>query len=39
MTLQRLAALEATIVGVGHGDPITEGARDTLAELASKPVP
>ena len=25
VSLQRLAALEATIVGVGHGDPITTG--------------
>ena len=24
VTLQRLAALEPTIVGVGHGDPITQ---------------
>jgi glyoxylase-like metal-dependent hydrolase (beta-lactamase superfamily II) len=39
VTLQRLAALGATIVGVGHGDPITHGARDVLDELASKPVP
>jgi glyoxylase-like metal-dependent hydrolase (beta-lactamase superfamily II) len=39
VTLQRLAALEATVVGVGHGEPITGGAIDTLHELASKPVP
>jgi glyoxylase-like metal-dependent hydrolase (beta-lactamase superfamily II) len=38
-TLQRLAALEPGIVGVGHGDPITAGANDTLHELASRPVP
>jgi glyoxylase-like metal-dependent hydrolase (beta-lactamase superfamily II) len=38
-TLQRLASLEATVVGVGHGEPITDGAVDTLHELASKPVP
>ena len=38
-TLQRLAALDATIVGVGHGDPITQGAQDTVHELASRPVP
>jgi glyoxylase-like metal-dependent hydrolase (beta-lactamase superfamily II) len=38
-TLQRLAALEATIVGVGHGDPITQGAQDKVHELASRPVP
>lgn len=38
-TLQRLAALDAAIVGVGHGDPITEGATDKVHELASRPVP
>lgn len=38
-TLQRLAALDAAIVGVGHGDPITEGAADKVHELASRPVP
>ena len=38
-TLQRLAALDAAIVGVGHGDPITEGAQDKVHELASRPVP
>jgi glyoxylase-like metal-dependent hydrolase (beta-lactamase superfamily II) len=38
-TLQRLAALDATIVGVGHGDPITAGAADKVHELASRPVP
>lgn len=38
-TLQRLAALDATIVGVGHGDPITVGAADRVHELASRPVP
>jgi glyoxylase-like metal-dependent hydrolase (beta-lactamase superfamily II) len=38
-TLQRLAALDAAIVGVGHGDPITEGAPDKVQELASRPVP
>ena len=38
-TLQRLARLEATIVGVGHGEPITRGAGDALSEVASKPVP
>jgi glyoxylase-like metal-dependent hydrolase (beta-lactamase superfamily II) len=37
-TLQRLAALEAALVGVGHGDPITIGASDKLHELASRPV-
>jgi glyoxylase-like metal-dependent hydrolase (beta-lactamase superfamily II) len=38
-TLQRLAALDATIVGVGHGDPITAGAADKVHDLASRPVP
>ena len=38
-TLQRLAALDAVLVGVGHGDPITEGAQDKVHELASRPVP
>jgi glyoxylase-like metal-dependent hydrolase (beta-lactamase superfamily II) len=38
-TLQRLAALDAAIVGVGHGDPITDGAPDKVHELASRPVP
>ena len=38
-TLQRLAGLEATIVGVGHGDPLTRGAQEALHELAEKPVP
>ena len=39
VTLQRLAALEAQIVGVGHGDPIVDGAEDALHHLASRPVP
>jgi glyoxylase-like metal-dependent hydrolase (beta-lactamase superfamily II) len=38
-TLQRLAALEPSIVGVGHGDPITKGGDEVLHELASRPVP
>jgi glyoxylase-like metal-dependent hydrolase (beta-lactamase superfamily II) len=38
-TLQRLAALDASIVGVGHGDPITQGAADKIHLLASRPVP
>ena len=38
-TLQRLAALDAVVVGVGHGDPITDGAPDKVHELASRPVP
>jgi glyoxylase-like metal-dependent hydrolase (beta-lactamase superfamily II) len=39
VTLQRLAALEPAIVGVGHGDPIPAGADEVLHELASRPVP
>jgi hypothetical protein len=39
VTLRRLAALDATVVGVGHGEPIVDGAADTLHELASRPVP
>jgi glyoxylase-like metal-dependent hydrolase (beta-lactamase superfamily II) len=38
-TLQRLAGLDATIIGVGHGDPITQGAPEKLHRLASHPVP
>ena len=33
-TLRRLAALDAEIVGVGHGDPITEGAADKVHAVA-----
>ena len=33
-TLRRLASLEAEIIGVGHGDPITERAADDLHQLA-----
>ena len=39
LTLQRLAALEATILGVGHGEPIETGAAETMHKLASRPVP
>ncbi|HTZ05785.1 MAG TPA: MBL fold metallo-hydrolase [Gaiellaceae bacterium] len=39
VTLKRLAALEPAIVGVGHGDPITTGASDTVHELAARPIP
>jgi glyoxylase-like metal-dependent hydrolase (beta-lactamase superfamily II) len=39
LTLQRLAALEATIVGVGHGEPLVHGAVDAVHELAARPVP
>jgi glyoxylase-like metal-dependent hydrolase (beta-lactamase superfamily II) len=38
-TLQRLAHLEPSIVGVGHGDPITQQATDKVHQLASRPVP
>jgi glyoxylase-like metal-dependent hydrolase (beta-lactamase superfamily II) len=38
-TLQRLAALEPALLGVGHGDSIVRGAAETLHELASRPVP
>jgi glyoxylase-like metal-dependent hydrolase (beta-lactamase superfamily II) len=33
-TLGRIAALDATIVGVGHGDPITTEAADRVRQLA-----
>jgi glyoxylase-like metal-dependent hydrolase (beta-lactamase superfamily II) len=39
LTLQRLAAFEAEIVGVGHGNPIIQRAAETLHTLASQPVP
>jgi glyoxylase-like metal-dependent hydrolase (beta-lactamase superfamily II) len=39
VTLQRLATLEPTMLGVGHGDPIESGGEDVLHELASRPVP
>jgi glyoxylase-like metal-dependent hydrolase (beta-lactamase superfamily II) len=39
LTLRRLAALEATIIGVGHGEPILERAAETMHTLASRPVP
>ena len=38
-TLRRLAALDATILGVGHGEPILQGAAETMHTLASQPVP
>jgi glyoxylase-like metal-dependent hydrolase (beta-lactamase superfamily II) len=34
-TLQRFAELDAEIVGVGHGDPITTGAPDKVHGLAA----
>lgn len=33
-TLTRIAALEAAIVGVGHGEPITDDATDKVGQLA-----
>jgi hypothetical protein len=39
LTLQRLAALDAGIVAVGHGDAVTEGAADAVHRLATQPVP
>ena len=33
-SLRRMAALDAAIVGVGHGDPITDGAADKVHGLA-----
>lgn len=33
-SIRRLAALEAAIVGVGHGDPISAGAADRVHSLA-----
>lgn len=33
-SIRRLAALEAAIVGVGHGDPVTAGAADRVHGLA-----
>jgi glyoxylase-like metal-dependent hydrolase (beta-lactamase superfamily II) len=35
-TMQRLAALDAQIVGVGHGDPLTKNAADVVHELAGR---
>jgi glyoxylase-like metal-dependent hydrolase (beta-lactamase superfamily II) len=37
-SLRRLAALDAQIVGVGHGDPITVGAADAVHRLAESPL-
>jgi glyoxylase-like metal-dependent hydrolase (beta-lactamase superfamily II) len=34
-SLRRMAALEARIVAVGHGEPITDGAADTVHALAA----
>jgi glyoxylase-like metal-dependent hydrolase (beta-lactamase superfamily II) len=34
-SLRRMAALDADIVGVGHGEPITQNAADTVHMLAA----
>ena len=34
-SIRRLAELDAAIVGVGHGDPVTDGAADKVHGLAS----
>jgi glyoxylase-like metal-dependent hydrolase (beta-lactamase superfamily II) len=39
LTLQRLAALDADIIAVGHGDPLLRAANETMHALASRPVP
>ena len=36
-SVERLAALDARVVGVGHGDAITEDAADRVRSLASSP--
>ena len=33
-SLARMAALDAAVVGVGHGDPISDGAADRVYEVA-----
>jgi glyoxylase-like metal-dependent hydrolase (beta-lactamase superfamily II) len=35
-SVQRLAALRPRVIGVGHGDPITDDAADTLERLAAE---
>jgi glyoxylase-like metal-dependent hydrolase (beta-lactamase superfamily II) len=39
LSLRRMAELDASIVGVGHGDPLTENAADRVHALASQPLP
>jgi glyoxylase-like metal-dependent hydrolase (beta-lactamase superfamily II) len=39
LTLQRLAALDAGVLAVGHGDALLEGAAEAVHRLASEPVP
>jgi glyoxylase-like metal-dependent hydrolase (beta-lactamase superfamily II) len=36
LSFQRLAPFEATVVAVGHGEPITNGAADRVHELAEQ---
>lgn len=38
-SLKRMAALDARIVGVGHGEPITHDAADRVHALAAAPIP
>jgi glyoxylase-like metal-dependent hydrolase (beta-lactamase superfamily II) len=35
-SVRRLATFRPTVIGVGHGDPITAGAADTLERLAAE---
>ena len=35
-SLRRLAALDAAVVGVGHGDPVTDGAAEKVHALAER---
>ena len=35
MSIRRMAELDARIVGVGHGDPITESAADRVHGLVA----
>lgn len=39
VSLQRMAALEPRIIGVGHGQPIVDGAADKIRELATHRLP
>ena len=39
VSLRRMTTLEPRIVGVGHGDPIVDGAADEVHRLASRPLP
>ena len=39
VTLQRLAALEADVISVGHGDAIVADAAETMHRVATRPVP